>query len=307
MPPGDEQALARALLRILTDDALGSRLGNAGLRRAAEFDWSVVTRRVEAYYLAVLDRVLQRSAVSIDLHRPSSKRLQVTMLSDRAVIFDMDGGLVDSEPLHLQALNQVLAPLGHQATAAENEQFWGMTSEECWRVIMQRYGLRGSLHDRLSRYDESVLRVLDQPITPKRGVPELLARLRLKGARLALASASKSSWVNATLSALRLCTVFDVVVTGDEVAHGKPSPDLFLLTAKRLGVSPTKCVVIEDSPNRVLAAKRAGMTAVALRTPTASNVRLNGADYVIDSLGEFPVEEALSHPKGTTIRRAALR
>jgi phosphatidylinositol alpha-mannosyltransferase len=290
VPPGDEHALAKALLRILADGALAIRLGGAGLRRAAEFDWSVVTRRVEAYYLAILDQVLHRQ-----------ERISVTTPSDRAVIFDMDGVLLDSEPLYLRALNQVLAPLGHQATAAENEQFWGMTSEECWRVIMQRYRLRGRLHDYLSRYDECVLRVLEQPITPTRGVPELLVRLRLQGARLGLASASKKSRVNATLSALRLCTAFDVVVTGDEVAHGKPSPDLFLLAARRLGVSPTRCVVIEDSPNGVLASKRAGMTAVALRTPTASNVQLNGADYVIDSLGDFPLEEVLARPNARRV------
>jgi HAD superfamily hydrolase (TIGR01509 family) len=211
----------------------------------------------------------------------------------------MDGVLVDSEPLHLQALNQVLAPLGHHATAAENEQFWGMTSEECWRVIMRRYRLRGSLDDYLSRYDESVLRVLEQPLTPTRGARELLARLRRQGARLALASASKRSWVVATLSALDLGTAFDVVVTGDDVKSGKPSPDIFLLAAGRLGVSPTRCVVIEDSPNGVLAAKRAGMTAVALRTASLSNVRLAGADYVIDSIGDFPLEEVLARANGT--------
>lgn len=223
------------------------------------------------------------------------------MHPDRAVIFDMDGVLVDTEPLHLQALNQVLASLGHQATAAENEQFWGITSEECWRVIMQRYRLRGGLHDYLSQYGDSVLRVLEQPITPTRGVPELLARLRLQGARLGARLGFQEILVNATLSALHLRTVFDVVVTGDEVAHGKPSPDLLQLAARRLGVSPTKCVVIEDSPNGVLAAKRAGLTAVALRTPTASNVRLDGADYVIDSLGELPLEEMLSRPNGTSV------
>lgn len=74
VPPGDEQALARALLRILTDDALGIRLGGAGLRRAAEFDWSVVTRLVEAYYLAVLDQVRQRQACRVD--RPPSSELE---------------------------------------------------------------------------------------------------------------------------------------------------------------------------------------------------------------------------------------
>ena len=208
----------------------------------------------------------------------------------RAVIFDMDGVLIDSEPLHLEALNQVLAPLGHQATAAENEQFWGMTSQECWQVLTDRYALTGNLADYLSQYDECLLRILQRPVVPMPGARDVLARLRQNGVRVALASASKKVWVDATLSALRLREFFEVVVCGDEVEHGKPSPDVFLLAATRLGVPPERCVVIEDAPNGILAAKRAGMTAILLRTPATQHVHADDADDVIDSLADFDLE-----------------
>ncbi|HEX8966663.1 MAG TPA: HAD-IA family hydrolase, partial [Chloroflexota bacterium] len=204
--------------------------------------------------------------------------------SGGAVIFDMDGVLLDSEPLHLQALNEVLAPLGYRTTAAESEQLVGLTSEECWQAIVRRYSLPGDLADYLASYDEAVLRVLRQPIVATRGATELIAGLRRQGFRVGLASASRRAWVDATLSGLGLADAFDVVVSGDDVTHGKPSPDLFVLAARGLGVPADRCVVIEDSPHGVLAAKRAGMTAVALRTTSTSHFAFDNADQVIDSL-----------------------
>jgi HAD superfamily hydrolase (TIGR01509 family) len=222
-----------------------------------------------------------------------------TPASELAIIFDMDGVLLDSEPLHLQALNEVLAPLGHRATAAEDRQFFGLTNEECWRVIMRRYALPGRLDDYLARYDEAVLRVLQQPVTPTPGVPELLARLRRRGVRLALASASKRSWVDATLQAIGLRRAFEVVVSADDVAHGKPAPDLFSLAARRLGVPPERCVVVEDSPNGVLAGRRAGMAVVAVRRPETDDHPFDDAVRVIDALGEGELERLLGVASGT--------
>jgi phosphatidylinositol alpha-mannosyltransferase len=285
VPAGDEPALAASLLQLLQDDSLRTRLGAAGLRRASEFDWSVVTRRVEDYYLSVLDRARERHWATAVGHPGDAFEL--------ALIFDMDGVLLDSEPLHLQALNQVLAPLGFHATAAENEDFFGLTSEECWRVIMKRYCLPGERDNYLAQYDKAVLRVLQQPVKATPGAAELIARIRRRGWRVGLASASKESWVNATLSALGLQDAFDVVVSSDDVALGKPAPDLFLLAAQRLHVPPRTCIVIEDSPNGLLAAKRAGMLAVALRTTSTMHLPLDDADVVIESLVNWDPAEML--------------
>jgi HAD superfamily hydrolase (TIGR01509 family) len=210
-----------------------------------------------------------------------------------AIIFDMDSVLLDSEPLHLQALNQVLAPLGYWATAAQNQQFYGLTNEGCWRILVQRYGLLGRLDDYLARYDEAVLRLLERPLTPTPEVTELLARLRRHGMRLALASSSRRSWVDATLRALSLRQAFEVVLSGDDVRCGKPAPDLFLLAARRLGVPAERCVVIEDSPNGVRAGRRAGMTVVAVRRPETADLAFDDADCVVDSLADGRLEQLL--------------
>jgi phosphoglycolate phosphatase-like HAD superfamily hydrolase len=155
-------------------------------------------------------------------------------LAEHAVTFDMDGVLLDSEPLHLRVLNEVLAPLGYRATAAENEQFFGLTTEECWRALTTRYDLPGGLEDYLAQYDETALHQLRQPITPTLGAPELIAGLRRDGMRVGLASASKKVWVDATLSALGLAEAFDTVVSGDDVTHATGANRLIVDTHTRL-------------------------------------------------------------------------
>ena len=108
--------------------------------------------------------------------------------------------------------------------------------------------------------------------------------------RLALASSSQRSWVDATLHGLGLAGVFPVIVSGEEAVLGKPAPDIFLIAARRLGLRPDECLAIEDSPAGVAAAGAAGMSVVAVRTPYTEGLPLPGADVVLDSLEEFSEE-----------------
>jgi HAD superfamily hydrolase (TIGR01509 family) len=132
--------------------------------------------------------------------------------------------------------------------------------------------LRGRLDDYLTRSDEALLRLLQRPLTPTPGVAELLARVRWRGVRLALASSSRRSWVDATPRAIGLHQAFEVVLSADDVRRGKPAPDLFLLAARRLGLPAEQCIVIEDSPNGLRAGRRAGMTVAAVRRPEAADL-----------------------------------
>ena len=204
-----------------------------------------------------------------------------------AVIFDMDGVLIDSEPLHFGVLNEVLALDGYTLDAAENEQFIGTTTEVMFEALIRRHNLPRTVLDYTERYEAAVLRVLRQPHAPRPGVRELIERLRQLGLRLGVASSSNRAWVAATLESLGLADQFDTVVSGDDVTHGKPDPEIYLLTAQRLGAPPARCVAIEDSPNGVTSAHAAGMTVLGVRTPYTAHLQLTGAARIVDSLADL--------------------
>ncbi len=204
-----------------------------------------------------------------------------------AVIFDMDGVLIDSEPLHFAVANEVLGVLGHSLSREENEEFIGTTTEFFWEVLIERRGLPNTAVYWQDRYDEAVLRVLSREWPPMPGVAELLRRLQTMRTKLAVASSARTSWIEATLRSIGLADVFQAQASGDDVLRGKPAPDIYLLAAERLGVAPAQCVAIEDSPNGVLSAVRAGMAVLGVRTPYTQHLQLEGAQRVVDSLAEL--------------------
>jgi HAD superfamily hydrolase (TIGR01509 family) len=204
-----------------------------------------------------------------------------------AVIFDMDGVLIDSEPLHFAVLSELLAHSGHIYTRAENEQFIGTTSEAMFTTLIARYGLAGSVVEYIARYDEALLQVLNEPHPPAAGVAALIARLRELGIRVGVASSSRQEWVAATLRSLGLADAFEVVVSGDNVERGKPDPAIYLLAAQLLGVAAERCLAIEDAPNGVQSARAAGMTVLGVRTEYTAHLHLEGVARTVDSLAEL--------------------
>ncbi len=119
-------------------------------------------------------------------------------------------------------------------------------------------------------------------------MPEIPLRLRETGFRLAVVSASARPVIDAILDAVGLSGAFETIVSGDEVARGKPAPDGYLLAARRLAVDPERCFVVEDSRNGVLAGKAAGMTVAAIPGSTTSREDFSPADLVLPSLEALP-------------------
>jgi HAD superfamily hydrolase (TIGR01509 family) len=214
-----------------------------------------------------------------------------------AVIFDMDGVLIDSEPLHFAVLHDLLAAEGHAYTRADNEEFIGTTTEALFVTLIPRLALPGSIAEYEARYHAAVLRVLGQPHDAAEGVTTLVHRLRELGVRIGVASSSHRAWIGATLRSIGLSGMFDAIVSGDDVEHGKPDPSIYLLAAKHLGVDPERCLAIEDSPNGVASARRAGMAVLGVRTPYTAHLPLDGATRVVDSLSELD----LAHDPTTLI------
>jgi HAD superfamily hydrolase (TIGR01509 family) len=204
-----------------------------------------------------------------------------------AVVFDMDGVLLDSEPLHHLVVNELLAEHGVRVDDALYRRYLGTTLEDTWADLIHRFGLPGTVADYRDRYDAAILEAYRRHAVPAPGALDLVQGLRARGVKLAVASSSRTAWVETALARLGLAAAFAAVVTGDMVTRGKPAPEIYLLAAQRLGVAPERCLAIEDARAGVAAARAAGMTVVAVRTPYTDGLPFAGAERVLDALTEF--------------------
>lgn len=203
-----------------------------------------------------------------------------------AVIFDLDGVLVDSEPIHLRASRRLVEP--HTLADHDYEQFIGTTTRPFMEWLIERYGLPDSVPQLTDRYTAAVTAELEAaPVPVLPGARTLLRAVRARGLPLALCSQSIGVWVDATLRSADLEGAFDTVVPGEAVRRGKPAPDLYLHAAQRLAVDPARCLAIEDSSPGVRSARAAGMTVVQTRGASSPPPPQPQAAIVLASLEAF--------------------
>jgi HAD superfamily hydrolase (TIGR01509 family) len=207
-----------------------------------------------------------------------------------AVIFDMDGVLVDSEPVHFATTNAVLARRGASIGRDFYDLRLGLPEADFFADVVRHLGLeeppRALAEERVR---ESLAALAGADLLPTDGALECLLLLRADGRRLALASSATRAQVSLVVDKLGLRRVLSALVSVEDVARGKPAPDLFLEAARRLGVEPGACLVVEDAVAGVLAARAAGMSAVALPPPgNSGEAHLQaGALEVLVSLREL--------------------
>jgi len=213
--------------------------------------------------------------------------MAVGPVKPEAVIFDMDGVLVDSEPFGFEALRRVMARYGLGYSEGENAEFLGRTTLESCRILKARHTLPDTAEALAGFYIEGMLEQIGRGPIPMAGVPEVLLRARASGYRLALASSAELPVIDANLAALSLRPLFEAVVSGTQVARGKPAPDVFLAAAERLAVEPGGCLVIEDSRNGLLAAKAAGMRCAVVPCAHTRHQDFREADHRLASLPEL--------------------
>jgi HAD superfamily hydrolase (TIGR01509 family) len=205
-----------------------------------------------------------------------------------AVIFDMDGVLVDSEPLHLRATQATLGSRGDSYSERDNQAFFGATDPEMLRVLRIIFALPQSTAELVDAHSAHLIELIRAEARPLPGVPDVPLWLQKSGVRLGLATAARRPIIRAVLEAVGLPRAFEAVVSGDEIVRGKPAPDGFLLAARRLGVDPAQCVVVEDSRDGVLAGKAAGMLVAAVPCAATSHDDVSAADVVLPSLEALP-------------------
>jgi len=205
-----------------------------------------------------------------------------------AIIFDLDGVLMDSEPFHLRATRFALGDRAQSYTERDNQAFFGATDAEMFRVLRILFDLDASTDELALRKREHLVFLIRTEGRGLPGVPEIPLRFREAGLRLGLVSASARPVIDAVLETVGLSGAFETVVSGDEVARGKPAPDGYLMAARRLAVDPGRCFVVEDTRNGVLAAKAAGMTVAAVPGPATIHEDFSPADLILPSLEALP-------------------
>jgi HAD superfamily hydrolase (TIGR01509 family) len=207
----------------------------------------------------------------------------------KGILFDMDGVLVDSEPLFHKAVNIVVERCGAAPITEEenNRYLLGTTVEQTWVRVKELRGIRETPDELLRVYNEVVKEVLRSDLTPRPGVRALIAEAQRRGLPIAVASSSLKEWVNLKLSVIGLTEAFPVALGGDDVENGKPAPDIYIKAARLIGLEATECVAIEDSPIGLAAASTSGAYTVCTLTDSTRHLDLSAADIIIEDLARF--------------------
>lgn len=204
-----------------------------------------------------------------------------------AFIFDMDGVIIDSEPIHIRLDKIMFNELGINIEEHELEKYIGVTNEHMWSDLIKKHNIDKSLEWLLNRALELKLNNLaNEDIEPIEGIRELLKQLKSLNFKTAVASSSPLSYINAVLEKFQIKSYFDIIVSGEQVSNSKPAPDIFIKAANLLGVSESDCIVLEDSTNGVRAAKAANMLCIGFNNVNSKNQDIGLADYKVDSIFE---------------------
>lgn len=201
-----------------------------------------------------------------------------------AVIFDMDGLMVDSEPLQKEAWQVTLRRYGYEIDEALFAQMLGLRISEDAVLLRDRFSLPVTAEALLHQRMETFFAGLPGRVKAMPGLHELLAELRARGLRRGLATSGVRRYVEAVMRELDLDGTFGAMVVAQDVTRGKPAPDVYWLAAQRLNLLPAQCLVLEDAPNGVAAAKAAGMKCVAVPNEFTRSLDLSAADAILPSL-----------------------
>ncbi|MBU3092121.1 beta-phosphoglucomutase [Clostridium sp. CM028] len=212
------------------------------------------------------------------------------MTKIKACLFDLDGVIVDTAKYHYLAWRRLAKELGFDFTKEQNESLKGISRMESLKILLNIGGLTLTEAEKMTLaekknnwYREYILKMTPDEILP--GTVEFLEELKNNGIKIALGSASKNAMT--ILNNIKLVNHFDAIIDGTKTSNAKPDPEVFLLGAKELGVSPSECVVFEDAKAGIESAINAGMYSVGIGDPLV----LNKANIVVSSLKEMTFEK----------------
>jgi len=205
----------------------------------------------------------------------------------KAVIFDMDGVMIDSEPLWEKTERILLARRSIDYSPEYRDLIVGLNQKDSGRLLRETFSLRETVDEIISERVDILTAIYEEELEVVPSLTPLLNELRLSEYLLAVASSSPLGVINFVLDMFSLHQYFDAVVSGECTENGKPHPDIYLHTAERLGVKPSECAAIEDSINGVKSARSAGMYCIAIPDKRLSRGEFERADLILESMDEL--------------------
>jgi HAD superfamily hydrolase (TIGR01509 family) len=203
----------------------------------------------------------------------------------KAVIFDMDGLMIDSEPIHYQAYSRVLHDLGKKYPLEDNNRLYiGLSDSEQAKDMVVRYALPLSPEELVEKKQKEFKQIIQTAIIPKPGLMQLLEDLKSNQYKMAIASSSRKDVIELVIKSLKISHFISAYCSAEDVQNAKPAPDLFLLAADKLQVKPQECLVLEDSPRGIEAASKAGMKSFAIPSEETKNGDFTKSTEKLDNL-----------------------
>lgn len=206
------------------------------------------------------------------------------MKNFKAIIFDMDGVLVNSEPYHVEIEKRMFRKMGLDISDEEHAGYMGAATDVMWRQIIEKRNLSLDINEVTEQTNKSGIPFFSSldKIEPMPGLIGFLEQINSKNIPMAVASSSDPDTIKLIMEKSGLNDYFVHTVSSGNVGKSKPAPDVFLYSAKLLGVEPADCIVVEDSKNGIKAAKTAGMFCIAYSGAASENQDQSEADVIFD-------------------------
>lgn len=212
----------------------------------------------------------------------------------KTLIFDMDGVIIDSEYTYLESKTEILHEAGHKKEISYQYQFMGTTYDFMWQTMKDELNLPESIDFYINEMNQKRAEMIKRDgVIPIKGVQAFIKELYEAGFTLGVASSSPKREIELAMNELNIGQYMSALVSGEEVEHSKPEPDVFLKAAELLGVDPTECIAIEDTKNGSLSAHRAGMYVIGFANPDYPEQDLSVCNDKVSSFDQIDIQSLL--------------
>ncbi len=212
----------------------------------------------------------------------------------RAVVFDLDGILANTEDLYEQAGETVLARRGKTYDAELREQIMGRPVVDAIKIMIDCHSLTDSIDDLIQECADMLVQLIASSLAPMPGAVSLINDLHSAGIPIAVATSATAEYADNVLTQLKLKPFFQFILTSADIQRGKPDPEIYLLAASRLGILPTQMMVLEDSANGCRAAVAAGAYTVAVPNRHTKNHNFPNVQFIADTLNDPRIRQAIA-------------